>query len=364
MPERRQARNAAKSVGGYVYAGRAAQTKAAAAAGAKAAGSKVAAPTAKTIAVIELSATSSESVGVVAAVNQIAKLFDYKVITCDPNFDPQKVIQCATSMVAQHPSVIFSVSTNTGAMGSGFSQAVAAGIPWFDVVSAAVPAKGLYNYGTDGFKLTKILDDYMFKQMKAANAGKTPKLFGIDAPTVGIASANESKQVKNDAKAAGIDLTLHNLDLSNAVQDAIKSSQQALQQRPGPGRDVDLLRLLPAADGAAGADRQAARRSSPASTRTRPPSPASRRARSTPSPTCPGRHRCGSRWTRCCRTGRRRRRSRKARPSTRVPARLLRAVPDHEEQRRLRHRDPGLRTRLPDVLHGEVEQGVRHQVAR
>jgi ABC-type sugar transport system substrate-binding protein len=225
--------SAAPSVGGYIYAGTAAQTKAAAAAGAKAAGAKVAAPTGKTIAVIELSATSSESIGVVAAANQIAKLFHYKVITCDPNFDPQKVVQCATSMIAQHPSVIFSVSTNTGAMGSGFSQAVAAGIPWFDVVSAAVPAKGLYNYGTDGFKLAKILDQYMFQQMKAANPGKSLKLFGIDAPTVGLASADESKQVAIDAKAAGIALTLHNLDLSNAVQDAIKSSQQALQQNPG-----------------------------------------------------------------------------------------------------------------------------------
>ena len=160
---------AAQSIGGYIYAGTAAQTSAAAAAGAKAAGSPVSAPTGKTIAVIELSATSSESVGVVAAANEIAKLFNYKVITCDPNFDPQKVIQCATSMVAQHPSIIISVSTNTGAMGSGYTQAIAAGIPWFDVVSAAVPAKGLYNYGTDGFKLAKILDDYMFQQMKAAS---------------------------------------------------------------------------------------------------------------------------------------------------------------------------------------------------
>ena len=132
----------AQSIGGYIYAGTAAQTAAAAAAGAKAAGSAVAAPTGKTIAVIELSATSSESVGVVAAANQIAKLFNYKVITCDPNFDPQKVIQCATSMVAQHPSIIISVSTNTGAMGSGYTQAIAAGIPWFDVVSAAVPPRG------------------------------------------------------------------------------------------------------------------------------------------------------------------------------------------------------------------------------
>jgi hypothetical protein len=223
----------AGTVGGYAYAGTAAQTKAAATAGAKAAGATATAPSGKTIAVIELSATSAESVGVVAAVKQIAALFHFKVITCDPNFDPQKVIQCATSMVAQHPAVIFSVSTNTGAMGSGYTQAVSEGIPWFDVVSAAVPAKGLYNYGTDGFKLTKILDDFMFKQMKATSPGKKAALFGIDAPTVGIASANESKQVKLDAKAAGIQLTLHNLDLSNAVQDAIKSSQQALQQNSG-----------------------------------------------------------------------------------------------------------------------------------
>ena len=224
---------AAKSVGGYIYAGTAADTKAAQTAGAKAAGATAAAPTGKTIAVILLSATSSESIGVVAAAKQIASMFHYKVITCDPNFDPQKVIQCATSMVAQHPSVVFSVSTNTGSMGSGFQQAVAAGIPWFDVVSAAVPAKGLYNYGTSGFKLAKLLDDYMFKQMKTQNGGSS--VFGIDAPTVGIASANESKQVKVDAKAAGVNLTLHNLDLSNAVQDAISSTKQALQQDPKLG---------------------------------------------------------------------------------------------------------------------------------
>ena len=144
-------------------AGTAADTKAAETAGAKAAGAKVSAPTGKTIAVILLSGTSSESIGVVATAKQIGKMFGYKVITCDPNFDPQKVVQCATSMVAQHPAVVFSVSTNTGAMGSGFTQAVSQGIPWFDVVSAAVPAKGLFNYGTDGFKLTKILDAYMFK---------------------------------------------------------------------------------------------------------------------------------------------------------------------------------------------------------
>jgi ABC-type sugar transport system substrate-binding protein len=218
------------NVGGYVYAGTAADTKAAAAFGAKAAGAKVSAPTGKTIGVILLSGTSAQSLGVVATAKQIAKMFGYKVITCDPNFDPQKVVQCATSIVAQHPAVVFSVSTNTGSMGSGFTQAVSQGIPWFDVVSAAVPAKGLYNYGNDGFKLAKILDAYMFKQMTGSRT-----VFGVDAPTVGIASSNASKQVAKDAKAAGVKLTLHNLDLSNAVQDTISSTKQALQQNPDLG---------------------------------------------------------------------------------------------------------------------------------
>ena len=52
---------------------------------------------------------------------------------------------------------------------------------------------------------------------------------------MGIASSNASKQVAKDAKAAGVKLTLHNLDLSNAVQDTISSTKQALQQNPDLG---------------------------------------------------------------------------------------------------------------------------------
>jgi ABC-type sugar transport system substrate-binding protein len=223
-------------IGGYVYAGTSAQTAAARAAGRKAGRKRAAVPKHKTIAVIELSGTSSESIGTVAAAKYIAKMFHYSVVTCDPNFDPQKVVQCATSMVAQHPSVIISVSTNTGAMGSAYNQAIAQGIPWFDVVSAAVPARGLFNYGTVGFELTRILDKYMFTQLRLRNPGKNSKIFAIGAPTVGIASANEGKQLAADVKAAG-DMTLinHDLDLSNAVQDTLTTSQQTLQQNPDLG---------------------------------------------------------------------------------------------------------------------------------
>jgi ABC-type sugar transport system substrate-binding protein len=227
---------ARKPSGGYIYAGNAAQTKAARAAALKDARQPVAAPKGKTIGVIQLSGTSSQSIGVVATARQIAKMFGYTVKVCDPNFDPQKVPQCATSILAQNPDIIFSVSTNTGAMGSGFNDAVKKGIPWFSVVSGVVPAKGVYDYGTVGVELTKLVDAYLFTQMRRTNSERPLKLFAIGAPTVGLASLVEGQTLARDVKAAG-DVTLinHDLDLSNAVQDTLTTSQQVLQQNPTLG---------------------------------------------------------------------------------------------------------------------------------
>lgn len=227
------AQQSAAAVGGYKYAGTAKDAKAARTAGLRDAKRRVSVPRGKTIGVIQLSGTSSQSIGVLATARQIAKLFGWKVAVCDPNFDPQKVAQCATSIVAQNPSVIFSVSTNTGAMGSGFRDAVKRGIPWISVVSGAVPAKGLYDYGTDGFALAKIIDQHLFKAMRAKTSKRPLKVFAIGAPTVGIASANSGKQLARDVKAAsGIQLINHDLDLSNAVQDTLSTTKQALQQNP------------------------------------------------------------------------------------------------------------------------------------
>ncbi len=221
----------ATPVGGYIYAGNAASTGAARRAGNADAKARVSVPRGRTIGVIQLSGTSSQSIGVLATARQIAKLFGWKVAVCDPNFDPQKVAQCATSIVAQNPAVVFSVSTNTGAMGSGYNDAVRRGIPWISVVSGVVPARGLRDYGTDGFALARIIDTYLFRTMRAKSSDRPLKLFAIGAPTVGIASANSGRQLARDVAAAGdVDLNNHDLDLSNAVQDTLNTSRQALQQ--------------------------------------------------------------------------------------------------------------------------------------
>jgi ABC-type sugar transport system substrate-binding protein len=224
---------AREPVGGYVYVGTAADAEAARDAAMGDAQEPVEVPSDRTIGVIQLSGTSSQSIGVLETARQIADKFGWNVSVCDPNFDPQRIAQCATSIVAQNPAVIFSVSTNTGAMGSGYADAVARGIPWISVVSGVVPADGLYDYGADGFALSEIINQYLIEEMRNRNDAGPHKLFAIGAPTVGQASANSSEQLAQDVEAAGdVELINHDLDLSNAVQDTLNMSRRTLQQNP------------------------------------------------------------------------------------------------------------------------------------
>ncbi len=219
---------------GYAYAGSAAETAEAKEKGAEAAGKKESPPTDKTIGVIQLSGESATSVLVAEAAEQIGDMFGYSVNVCDPQLEEQKFAECATSILAQNPSVIFSTSTNAAAFGSAVKDAESQGIPWFNVGSASNKSSEVNNYGIDGFEMAKVLDDYMFDVMreKHPDADKL-KVFAITAPTVGISSLNSETELKKNAEEAGdVEVIIHNLDLANAPQDTLTSSRQTLERNP------------------------------------------------------------------------------------------------------------------------------------
>lgn len=219
---------------GYAYAGSPEETEEAKKAGAEAAGKKATPPSGKSIGVIQLSGESATSVLVAEAAEQIGDMFGYSVNVCDPQLEEQKFAECATSILAQNPSVIFSTSTNAAAFGSAVKDAEGKGIPWFNVGSASDKSTEVNNYGIDGFEMAKVLDDFMFEEMRKKHPDSDKlKVFAITAPTVGISSLNSETELKKNAEEAGdVEVIIHNLDLANAPQDTLTSSRQTLERNP------------------------------------------------------------------------------------------------------------------------------------
>lgn len=219
---------------GYKYAGTAQETAEAKAAGAKDAKKKTSPPSGKSIGVIQLSGESSTSILVAKAAESIGDMFGYSVNVCDPELQEAKFAECGTSILAQNPSMIISVSTNAAAFGSAVKDAESKGIPWFNVGSASTKSSEVNNYGIDGFALAKVLDEYMFELMRERHSGSGKmKLFAITAPTVGVSSLNSETELKKNAEEAGdVELEIHNLDLANAAQDTLNSSRQTLERNP------------------------------------------------------------------------------------------------------------------------------------
>lgn len=223
----------AESASGYVWSGTPEERAEAERAGEADAGAPVDAPTGKSIGVIQLSGQSATSRAITEAAKEIGEIFGFKVNVCDPNFDAQKIPQCATSIVSQNPSVVFSVSQNPGPLGSGLKEAADRGIPWFGTSSASTSSPYMNDLGADGFALARTLDEWLFRAIDERGAADPKRIFAITAPTVGVASLNEENQLKEDiAGASGFELIKHDLDLANAVQDTLNSSRQALEQNP------------------------------------------------------------------------------------------------------------------------------------
>jgi ABC-type sugar transport system substrate-binding protein len=164
-------------------------------------------------------------------------MFGYEVIVCDPNFDPQKVAQCATSLVAQQPDAIMSTSQSALALGSSLTDAAEAGIPWFSLVAGVDPHPALIPYGITGREIGAVYDAWLFGEIatrKGADAAH--KVMAMGAPALGLALLAQQEQLVEDAKAAGVDVVvLHDLDLPNIVQDTLSVAKQTVTQHPDLG---------------------------------------------------------------------------------------------------------------------------------
>ncbi len=190
-------------------------------------------PTGKKIGVILLSGQSASSNRILEPVKTLAGLLKYEVITCDPNFDAQKVTQCATSMVAQNASAVFTISTSPGPMGSALKDAQAAGIPFFGTVSGVQPTPLIIPYGSPGVATAQLSAKWLFDTAKARKGADAKLKFMIlTAPTVGLANLIEEQEViKAASQNPNVEIVIkHDLDLGNIVQDTITMSKQAVQQ--------------------------------------------------------------------------------------------------------------------------------------
>lgn len=226
--------------GNWVLQKTAESTKAATAAGiadAQRDGGKTEAPKGKKIGLILLSAQSAANHRIAETTKKLGALFGYEVIICDPDFDPQKVVQCATSIVAQQPDAVLSDAHEPAALGSALKDAHDMGIPWFAMVVNVSESPALVQYGITGREVGAVYDDWLLKEIAERRGDGKHKVLALGAPVLGAALLAQQEQLVDDIKAQpAAELTvLHDIDLPNVVQDTLNITKQTLGQHPDLG---------------------------------------------------------------------------------------------------------------------------------
>jgi ABC-type sugar transport system substrate-binding protein len=235
------------------------------AAGLKDAGEKVEVPKGKKIGLILLSMQSPANYRIATTLQNLGKKFGYEVIVCDPDFDPQRVTQCATSIVAQKPDAVLSDAHEPVVLGSALRDAHEMGIPWFALVVNVSKSPYLMQYGITGHEVGQVYDTWLLDEIaKRKGEGKPHKVMAIGAPALGAALLAQQEQLAADIKARpGAELVVqHDLDLPNAVQDTLNITKQTLGQHPDIGGTwtvcdfcVPLMAQVYDSEGLTGADR-------------------------------------------------------------------------------------------------------------
>jgi ABC-type sugar transport system substrate-binding protein len=211
---------------------RTASATAAALADAKKDGPRVAAPKNKTIAFMWLSKSTEASQRQYADLREAAGIFGFTVIDCDPDFDPAKTAQCATSLVARNPSLIIASAAPTAAAAAGMAAAKARGIPWIGVGASEAPSPLFTAQYVPNEQLeTKLLDSWLFGLVKQRIGTSTGVIGAFQAPAVGPGVIARDVQRRTDLAAFGnLSQKTHDIDLSNPVQDTADTTRTLVQQ--------------------------------------------------------------------------------------------------------------------------------------
>ena len=215
-----------------------AAAKAAGLADAARAGGKVAAPTGKKVGLILLSAQSPANIRIAATAKAIGKTFGFELVVCDPDFDAQKVVQCATSIVAQKPDAVMSDAHEPAALGSSLNDAHEMGIPWFALVVNVTASPAMVQYGITGREVGSVYDDWLLDEIaKRKGKDKPHSVMALGAPALGLALLAQQQQLAVDIKShpGAVLLVQHDLDLPNIVQDTLSITKQTLGQHPDLG---------------------------------------------------------------------------------------------------------------------------------
>ncbi|MBS1878897.1 MAG: substrate-binding domain-containing protein [Actinobacteria bacterium] len=195
---------------------------------------KVAAPTGKSIGFMYLSKSTEGSVHLLEGLEEVASLFNFKVTTCDPNFEPAKVAQCMTTLVAQNPSLIILSAQSPAVLGGDLKTASERHIPV--IVEGALQAPSPYftaQYVPNEKLITKALDKWLFGLVEERIGEEKGVVAAFQAPTVGPGVNERDEQRRADLKSyPNLSEQTHDIDLPNAIQDTLAQTKTFAQQNP------------------------------------------------------------------------------------------------------------------------------------
>jgi ABC-type sugar transport system substrate-binding protein len=210
---------------------RAQRAKAAGEAAATKAGSKVAVPK-ETVGHLEIYGASDGGVRVDDALKKATAILGWDLKTCDGQGDPTKMAACGESLLNQNVNLIVSTGIESAIVKPELERAKQEGVLWINFAAAVSPSPLFTaSYPPKETDMTKLLDDYMIKQLNR-RSGKSKQIGAFTFPAV-VGLGRRGEQLKRDVKGTKVQIVDdHNADLANLAQDTQRATDAMLTANP------------------------------------------------------------------------------------------------------------------------------------